>query len=453
MASGGDDYVVGLEPFTEDTLLIFLRKSIMRLGGVSGSLADTDLSVVTPELGCAARRTIVQVGNKVYFLSDNGVYGLEYLDAYNLRGLEMPLSEAINPTISRINTEAIDKAVAQYTDNRLYFAVPVDGARENNLILVYNLLNGGWESIDHVESTNFNIRDMIVAQEGEKNKLYITTSEGGVHEIEGFSGGDQISVSAGVTIPETLDVNSKLVTREYDADTIDRKVFSRTELHVESSDSLVSNAEIAFSTTDPDRTRTAVSMSDLLGSTLSADEDASLRTNIRLRGYGCSVSITPTQGRPTFKAVKVDAHHRPLNNFHNLNIMAILNNPEDFVSGENITAAKLNNLVDGATFLGGAGQATDDSTLEVNDGVGGDGSLRVKDLGITSAKIADDAVIESKIADNAVIESKIADNAVTASKIAPSAATAIMPVGGVLPYPERQAQQGGYYVRVRRLVM
>lgn len=94
--------------------------------------------------------------------------------------------------------------------------------------------------------------------------------------------------------------------------------------------------------------------------------------------------------------------------------MAILNNPEDFVSGENITAAKLNNLVDGATFLGGAGQATDDSTLEVNDGVGGDGSLRVKDLGITTAKLA--------------------DNAVTASKIAPSAATAIMPVGGVLPY-------------------
>jgi hypothetical protein len=307
VASGGDDYVVGLEPFTEDTLLIFLRKSVMRLGGVSGSLADTDLSVVTPELGCAARRTIKQVGNKVYFLSDNGIYGLEYLDAYNLRGLEMPLSEAINPTINRINTEAIDKAVAQYIDNRLYFAVPVDGARENNLILVYNLLNGGWESIDHVESTNFNIRDMIVAQEGEKNKLYITTSEGGVHEVEGFSGGDQISVSAGVTIPETLDVNSKLITREYDADTIDRKVFSRTELHVESSDSLVSNADIAFSTTDPDRTRTAVSMSDLLGGTLAADEDASLRTNIRLRGYGCSVSITPTQGRPTFKAVKVDA--------------------------------------------------------------------------------------------------------------------------------------------------
>ena len=87
--------------------------------------------------------------------------------------------------------------------------------------------------------------------------------------------------------------------------------------------------------------------------------------------------------------------------------MAILNNPEDFISGENVTAAKLNNLVDGATFLGGAGEATDDSTLEVNDGVGGDGSLRVKDLGITTAKLADGAVSTQKMADSAVTFGKI----------------------------------------------
>lgn len=114
--------------------------------------------------------------------------------------------------------------------------------------------------------------------------------------------------------------------------------------------------------------------------------------------------------------------------------MAILNNPEDFVSGENVTAAKLNNLVDGATFLGGAGQATDDSTLEVNDGVGGDGSLRVKDVGITTAKLADGAVSTQKIADSAVTSGKIADGAIIASKIAPSAASAIMPPGGLIPY-------------------
>ena len=97
--------------------------------------------------------------------------------------------------------------------------------------------------------------------------------------------------------------------------------------------------------------------------------------------------------------------------------MAILNNPEDFISGENVTAAKLNNLVDGATFLGGAGEATDGSTLEVNDGVGGDGSLRVKDLGITTAKLADGAVSTQKMADSAVTSGKIADDAVTFTKM------------------------------------
>jgi microcystin-dependent protein len=104
--------------------------------------------------------------------------------------------------------------------------------------------------------------------------------------------------------------------------------------------------------------------------------------------------------------------------------MAILSKGHNFSSGDNVTATKLDDLVDQATFVGGSGGATDNSTLEVNDGVGGDGSLRVKDLGITTAKLADGAVSTQKIADGAII----------ASKIAPSAASAIMPVGGVLPY-------------------
>ena len=88
IASGGNDFIVGIEPFTEDTLLIFCRNSIYRLSGVSGSLADTNLQVIHPDFGCAARRSIVQVSNKVYFLSDQGMYGFEYLDQFNLRGLE-----------------------------------------------------------------------------------------------------------------------------------------------------------------------------------------------------------------------------------------------------------------------------------------------------------------------------------------------------------------------------
>ena len=100
--------------------------------------------------------------------------------------------------------------------------------------------------------------------------------------------------------------------------------------------------------------------------------------------------------------------------------MAILNKGHDFSSGDNVTANKLDDLVDAATFASGA---VDDSTLQINNDPGGDGSLRIKDLGVTTGKIANIAVSTGKIADNAVVEAKIATDAVTNSKIADEAIT------------------------------
>lgn len=307
ITGGSSDFIVGLEPFTEDKLVVFARRSIHQVNGVSGSLLDVRVNVVTPDIGCSARGSIVQIANKIFFLSDQGVFGLEYLDAYNLRGLETPLSEPIQPYVDRINQDYIDKAVGAYFNNRYYLAVPLDSSTENNTILVYNLINGGWESIDSVNSTGFNVRDMLVAREGSENALYITTSQGGVHRIEGSDSGDQISVQAGVSVPETIDVNSILTTREYDINTIDRKFFARSELHLKSDTDSTSDATISFTSSDPDATRTGASISGTFGSALAQDEDASLRTSVRLRGFSCSATITPSQGRPFVRAVKIDA--------------------------------------------------------------------------------------------------------------------------------------------------
>ena len=307
ITGGSSDFIVGLEPFTENKLLCFCRRSIHQLDGVSGSLADVQVNVVTPDLGCSARRSIVQIANKIFFLSDQGVYGLEFLDLYNLRGLEVALSEAITPIMKRINQDYVDKAVGAYFDNRYWLAIPIDGAVENNVILIWNTINGGWESIDRVNNVSFNVRDMIVAREGTKNSLYITTSEGGVHQVDGFDGGDQISVESGVSIPQTLDVQSILTTREYDGDTLDRKFFARSEVHVKSDTDSVSDASISFTSSDPDQTSAATTISGVFGANLAQGEDASIRTSVRLRGYGCSATITPTAGRPLVRAVKLDA--------------------------------------------------------------------------------------------------------------------------------------------------
>ncbi len=306
ITGGSSDFIVGLEPFTENTLIVFARRSIHQVTGVSGSLADVQVNVITPEVGCSARRSIVQIANKIFFLSDQGVYGLTFLDQYNLRGLEVPLSEAIQPYIDRINQDYVDKATGAFFNARYYLAIPIDGATENNIILVYNTLNQGWESIDSVDSTGFNVRDMLVAREGSENSLYITTSEGGVHKVEGFDGGDQISVQAGVESPPK-DVISILTTREYDMETIDRKMFARSEIHVKSETDSTSNASIDFTSSDPDASRSGTTIAGTFNGNLPAGEDASLRTSVRLRGFGCSATITPSQGRPFVRAVKIDA--------------------------------------------------------------------------------------------------------------------------------------------------
>ena len=93
--------------------------------------------------------------------------------------------------------------------------------------------------------------------------------------------------------------------------------------------------------------------------------------------------------------------------------MAILNKGTTYASGDNVTAANLNTLVDSATFKTGSNEATDNSTLQVHS----DGYLMVKDGGISSSKLAAGAVNASSLADGTITVTQLADNAVTTPKI------------------------------------
>jgi len=73
--------------------------------------------------------------------------------------------------------------------------------------------------------------------------------------------------------------------------------------------------------------------------------------------------------------------------------MSILSKGITFATGDQVTATKLNNLVDSATFASGA---VDD----VSVGLSG-GALYVKDLGVTTARIAANAVTPAKLSSGA----------------------------------------------------
>ena len=304
--AGTADFIVGLHSFAEDRLLVFNRNSIHIVENTTNLQAATT-RVLTNEVGCVARKSIVQVGNQVIFLSDNGVYGTQFIDEYNLRGTETPLSESINETIKRINREHWDKSVSTYFDNRYFIAVPLDGAIRNNAILIYNFLNKQWESIDTTANADWDIENLLVAGDGAQRGVYAVNRFGGIHKLdERVNGKDRLVTFIG-NDPESTDIPASLTTRQYTFGTMDRKRWKEFDIHVQSSEDNVSDFDLSVETENPDSVVSLGALSDFNGSILDIDEDVSIRGRIgNRRGYGIQFTINNTSGNPRIRAIETE---------------------------------------------------------------------------------------------------------------------------------------------------
>ena len=310
--AGMSDRVVAMHSFSEDVLIVFNRNSIHLVEGTS-VVKNATTRLLTDEIGIIGKNTIEQVGNQILFLSDNGVYGIGFIEGYQLRGLEVPLSESIQKTIDRINKDNISKSQSCYFDNRYYLAVPLndeDGTqrRECNAILIYNFLNKQWESIDTVNNQAFNIRNMFVAGEGLSRGVYVTNNLGGINKLEErVDGIDVYTVTIGGTNVFTQ-AKGALTTRQYTYNTLDRKKWRSFEMHVESAPSNKSNFDINGELENLDREISIGTLNEFNGnSDLSEGEDVSIRGRLgNPRAYGVQFKITNPLGRPIVRALKVD---------------------------------------------------------------------------------------------------------------------------------------------------
>jgi len=318
ISGGTADQVVAMHGFFDDTMIVLNRNSIHSISNTSGNLTDTVVRELTGEVGCLARKTVLMRGNTMYFLSDNGVYGLEFLNDYNLRGMDQPLSKNIQPYIDRINPDKADKAVAVYFDNRYFLAVPLDsvaGANDaigNNAVLVYNFLNKGWESIDTYGNNQFIITDYITASGGVRNNLYTVTSNGGLHQMEfAESIQDRLSVSNLSNDIVTPQIAASLTSRGYNFNTLERKRFTDTQIQMQNLAGETGEYSISFAAEDPDFAATIGTTSTFLGgmltpSTTNEAETATIRCRIGgVRGFTGTLILNRTQGSPKIHSIMV----------------------------------------------------------------------------------------------------------------------------------------------------
>jgi len=112
--------------------------------------------------------------------------------------------------------------------------------------------------------------------------------------------------------------------------------------------------------------------------------------------------------------------------------MAILSRGQSFASGDQVTAQKLQDIVDLATF----DDPADESTIVKDPGTS---KLKVPSNGIGSNELASDA---STDANRAVDTDHIKDGSVTAAKLNSAAVSVLMPTGSILPYAGSSAPTG-----------
>ena len=324
---GVADYLVGLHPFYDDSMIVLNRNSIHLIRGTKGSLADTTVNELTREVGCLARKSVISQGNNVFFLSDNGIYGLAFQDEYNLRGVERPLSEKIQPYIDRINKTLALKSVATYFNNRYYIAVPLDSsrgandARGNNTVLIFNMLNQGWESIDTYGAGDFFVDNFLIGQDEDRNNLYIINSQGGLHLCDDTDEARDI-YSLSVTGSSSQNgIDYQLTTRGYGFNNLDRKKFKSAQVQMRSSTDNASDVDFRFASEDPDTTdykvtdiETLLDTSIGLPGQLNEDETGNFRFRLgNPRGIYGTLTIQAktvglsSVGRPKVTSVKMDA--------------------------------------------------------------------------------------------------------------------------------------------------
>lgn len=295
--AGSSDYIVALHPYADREILVLMRNSIYRarivldLNGTDVSAAESTIDLLTDEIGCVAKDSVVTAGSFIYFLSDSGVYRLESNFAdLKLRGMNVPLSDAISDQFDDVNWDVAPLASGVWFDNRYWLTLPFGDTDRPNGLLIYNALNDAWESRD---SYPVEISRLVVSKYQGRRRLFGVTRSGTLNLL------DEQDLADDVGTGET-DIPGELITRRFTMGNGLPKRWLRSVVGLQLTENAAVDASIL--TYEPDREL-------LLGSTQTngTPEDFMQKLSARVQGASAEIRLRDLTGRSTIRSVTVEA--------------------------------------------------------------------------------------------------------------------------------------------------
>lgn len=156
IGQGEGDPITGIAAWDDYQIAVFKRNSIYLLRAdpvtistvdIGHSLANATVTQISDVIGCVSNRSIVRVGNDVWFLSDGGVFSIGRVLAQNQREIKQAASLPVQDIIDRINWSAANLAASFYWQNRFFIALPLDDETTPQSVLVYSTQRQSWSGL------------------------------------------------------------------------------------------------------------------------------------------------------------------------------------------------------------------------------------------------------------------------------------------------------------------
>jgi hypothetical protein len=301
--AGGSDFIVGVHPWVEGSVLIFCRKSIwlatfnQTYDATNGDSLVARLDLLTDEIGCSARNTITTAGRFVFFLSDAGVYRLDTQLDLKLRGDTRPLSDPVADLFERIDQSKVQRAFGIWHSNRYILAVPTLASPDdtNDLVVTWNALNDQWESRD---TYGIGVDALVVATYNNVRRIFNVRRTGKLYLLDENANGKDDEPTGSLQ----AQVTGTIKTRRFGMGTMSSKRFLRSLADVVLPDdgSIVVKANLI----NPDAEITLVP-----GQTNDSglSEDYTLKQPIRRKAHAAELIFETTAERPEIRNVSIEA--------------------------------------------------------------------------------------------------------------------------------------------------
>jgi hypothetical protein len=305
--AGGGDFVIAVHAWVEGSALVFCRKSIWLAtlaqfpstdgGSFAIDTAVAKLELITDEIGCSARNSIVTAGRFVFFLSDAGVYRLDTQLDLKLRGDTKPLSDPVADLFERIDQSKVQRAFGIWHNNRYILAVPtLDSPDEtNDLVVTWSALNDQWESRDIY---GIGVDALVVGTYSDVRRIFNVRRTGKLYLLDEKDNGTDDEPS-GSNVGQVV---GTIKTRRYNMGTMSSKRFTRSLADVVLPDD--GSITVKANLINPDAEITLVpGQSNDTG----VGEDYTLKQPIRRKAHAAELIFETTAQRPEIRNVSIEA--------------------------------------------------------------------------------------------------------------------------------------------------